>query len=295
MTRPPSTFLTRRERIAGALAGLVLGDALGAPVENLDATEISRLCPNGLSGLLPWPNERKKTGQVTDDSEMALLVTRSLIVRGFPDFDDLAYRLGEWGKNRSDLGPSTSRALDALRRNVRWTESGSDDLPSSGCLPRCAPLSFLLSGQDLIDKSICFCQMTHLHPLAVASVVFLNQIIEQLVNSAYPPVDLVFILTSLQTQQDDTIKKIWSGQEQHIGATNVLVEAIHSLMQSKNPRQALSTAVLAGGDTDTRGAVAGLLAGAYWGAATLPRTWINDCPTAQEALALGYQLADLNK
>jgi ADP-ribosyl-[dinitrogen reductase] hydrolase len=41
----------------------------------------------------------------------------------------------------------------------------------------------------------------------------------------------------------------------------------------------LVDAVSLGGDTDTRGAVAGLLAGTRWGFAALPVRWVDGCFT----------------
>jgi ADP-ribosyl-[dinitrogen reductase] hydrolase len=73
------------------------------------------------------------------------------------------------------------------------------------------------------------------------------------------------------------------GKRSEPGAVLVLAEAFRFVQKAQTAEQAIVDAVTFGGDTDTRGAVAGALAGARWGAKTLPQRWIDQCLASTEA------------
>lgn len=94
---------TREDRIVGVPVGLAIGDALGAPVENLTGDQILRTHPHGISNYIGNP-----PGAVTDDTEMALVVAQAFLERGRLDLDHLTHRLVTWSRTTgTHLGPST--------------------------------------------------------------------------------------------------------------------------------------------------------------------------------------------
>src|SRR5436309_15678346 len=90
----------RSHRVAGALVGSAVGDALGAPFEFGPPGRFSARFPVPARGVhtemcgggsLGW-----EPGEFTDDTQMALLVAQSLAERGELDEADLFDRFRAW-------------------------------------------------------------------------------------------------------------------------------------------------------------------------------------------------------
>jgi ADP-ribosylglycohydrolase len=125
----------RRDRALGALYGLAVGDALGMPTQLLPRAEVARRF-GVLSWFEPGPADHPiaaglPAGRVTDDTDQALIVARLLVEGGgHVDAEALAARLREWQERMRAagsldlLGPSTTRALEALARGVPAAEAG---------------------------------------------------------------------------------------------------------------------------------------------------------------------------
>ena len=129
--RPPRTPVpgratTMEERALGALLGLAIGDALGMPTQLLSREQIVANYGPVLAGFEPAPPGHPiaagmKAGQVTDDTEQAVIVAQVLVSGGgVIDGRELAARLVAWeaemrARGSLDLlGPSTRRALADL-------------------------------------------------------------------------------------------------------------------------------------------------------------------------------------
>lgn len=286
------------DRISGALLGLAIGDALGAPFENMTHEEILRKCPQGVRDFAEGGNPHYRPGQGTDDTELALLVCYSLMENQGLNMQDIAERLVSWGKRQPNLGPSTGTGLRALEAGVPYREAGNLETPSSGCLPRCAPLALVMPKSCLVPATIECCLPTHRHPLAIAASVTQNILLNRLIGGfqweqiqsrfdEYPganqDVDLLPILEALNCEF------------QAPGAVDVLAEAFRCVAGAASAEGALALAVEMGGDTDTRGAVAGALAGARWGASALPQRWISSCEYCEEISQIVPAFLDLRR
>jgi ADP-ribosylglycohydrolase len=120
-----------RDRARGALYGLAIGDALGMPTESLSREQITARWGPMLTGFEPAPPGHPiaggmSAGAVTDDTEQAVLLARLLVDgNGMIGARELANALVGWEQDmtargsRSLLGPSTKRAVDAVRRGRR--------------------------------------------------------------------------------------------------------------------------------------------------------------------------------
>src|SRR3954465_15563855 len=106
----------RSHRVAGALVGSAVGDALGAPFEFGP--------PGRFSARFPSPTRGSKTemcgggpfdwepGEFTDDTQMALLVATSLVERSCLDEADVFDRFRTWLKGGPpDVGNQTRAVL----------------------------------------------------------------------------------------------------------------------------------------------------------------------------------------
>jgi ADP-ribosyl-[dinitrogen reductase] hydrolase len=113
----------RQRRVAGALIGSVVGDALGAPFEFGPARAYSRRFPAPARGVASemcggggW-----EPGEFTDDSQMALLVADSLIACDGLDEADMFDRFCRWAAaDPKDVGIQTAAVL---RSGLSWQEA----------------------------------------------------------------------------------------------------------------------------------------------------------------------------
>jgi ADP-ribosylglycohydrolase len=90
----------------------------------------------------------------------------------------------------------------------------------------------------------------------------------------------------LKVEGSDKIMGALGGSFHLKGCVDVLAEAVRVVAEAESAEEAIVSAVSLGGDTDTRGAVAGALAGGRWGLKAIPVRWIRKCPDAREALRL---------
>src|SRR5579883_3265542 len=117
----------RLARVQGCLLGQVAGDALGALVEFASARQIAARYPDSGPRLLADGGPHNIiAGQPTDDSELALLLARSIVARGAIDPEQIAAAYAWWYRGDTghgvspawsppfDVGGTTARALSAI-------------------------------------------------------------------------------------------------------------------------------------------------------------------------------------
>src|SRR5438105_4020531 len=114
----------RSHRVAGALVGSAVGDALGAPFEFGPPRQFSARFPTAARGVqtemcgggsLGWAR-----GQFTDDTQMALIVAQSLAERGGLDEADVFARFRAWAQAEPpDVGNQTRAVLGS---GLPWQE-----------------------------------------------------------------------------------------------------------------------------------------------------------------------------
>lgn len=168
-------MMASRDRAAGSLFGLALGDALAAPVEFIrSADEIARRYPP--SGPTAPGGD---PARVTDDTQMALAVGEALLAAGRP-FTAVAIegplRAAFIAWNRSpenDRAPGLTcmRACDGLERGLPWVAATVADSKGCGANMRVAPVG-LLAGVDATTRAALAqfqAALTHGHPTALAA------------------------------------------------------------------------------------------------------------------------------
>jgi len=137
------------DRARGVLLGLACGDALGRPVEFKSASKIS--AEHGrLDEMIGHGTWNQPAGTITDDTEQALCIARSLVEQQTFDPADVADRFVAWyDTGPFDIGGMTRRALTQLKRGDEWDKAGQQVWEQSpegqnagnGSVMRCAPLA----------------------------------------------------------------------------------------------------------------------------------------------------------
>ncbi len=282
-------MITREDRYLGCLIGLACGDALGGPVEFDTRAQMDERFPDGLREFIGGGWLELFPGEITDDTQMALDVARSLAA--FPDvnMDDMAARFLAWRNSEpKDIGNTTRDALDRMARGVPWDEAGEQahisrgprDSAGNGAIMRCAPIAmrFRANPARVRSVSIDVSRITHANPLCTWASVAVDQAIADLLDGA--PIASAIAASAHGIDNTDVVDSIAHAQSATRDETksggfvlDTLSAAYWSLSQTNTFEEAVVAAVGLGGDTDTTGAVTGALAGAHYGYAAIPERW----------------------
>ncbi|MDD4038943.1 MAG: ADP-ribosylglycohydrolase family protein, partial [Sphaerochaeta sp.] len=73
---------TLYERALGSLLGSFVGDAFGAQTEFKREKDILKLFPSGIREMDDCERTVGKVGEITDDSEMAIMMLQSILSNG---------------------------------------------------------------------------------------------------------------------------------------------------------------------------------------------------------------------
>jgi ADP-ribosyl-[dinitrogen reductase] hydrolase len=118
------TGVSLRDRYAGTLLGLACGDALGGPLEFLKRDEFAGRFPTGVTEFMGGGWLELDPGEVTDDTQQALIVAESLTENGL-DLGRLAAGLIAWFRGGpKDIGSTTRIALEALAAGAAPLDAG---------------------------------------------------------------------------------------------------------------------------------------------------------------------------
>lgn len=180
---------SRDAALLGPLLGMAVGDALGTTYEfeRIEQPDYPALATGPATDVVGGGPFDLKPGQVTDDTQMAICIARSLMHRptGAAELDlaDLAQRYVTWFQHAFDVGNQTGAALRAMENGTSVTRAGRDvwhaggrRAAGNGSLMRTAPIGVALAnagGQRVIEESLADSLLTHADPrCALACAIF---------------------------------------------------------------------------------------------------------------------------
>jgi ADP-ribosyl-[dinitrogen reductase] hydrolase len=291
-----ASYEQRRDRIAGGLQGLLIGDALGVPYEFHDAADIPSLSLIDFDPPTDFPRSHSGVppGTWSDDGAQALCLLSSLITCNGLDLRNFAGQLLNWANwgylavdgHVFDIGVQTYHALEKLKAGVPPEQSGpkGEHANGNGALMRVLPLALWHRGDDqsLIDMAARQCLPTHGHPRsAVACAMYCLWARAELagVPSSWEQADA--LLRSLgpsvglpAAEIDLVLDPV---QLQQVNGTGYVVDTLWSarlvLGDTQDYADAVRRAIALGNDTDTTAAVAGGIAGIRFGLSGIPASW----------------------
>jgi ADP-ribosylglycohydrolase len=291
----------------GVLWGQAVGDALGTTVE-FESAQRARL-PRGA-----WPREvvgggpfGLVAGQVTDDTELALALARSLAKHGRYDEEEVAAAYASWrASGPFDCGQATDTAFGrglvpgpGLAERMR--QRASQKTQANGSLMRSSPLGVFgatLPRPALAELARADSRLSHPDPVCQAAcAVFVTTIADALAGAT----DLYAraVAFARDTPVHDTLLAAATGvpvsDGEHQGWVRVALQHAFFHLQRQTPfEEALVTVISHGGDTDTNAAIVGALLGAAQGVEAIPSRWretVRACPSPRPA---EYHCADLD-
>jgi len=261
-------------RAKGAFLGLALGDALGATTEFMTPAEIRarfkvhrKIVGGGWLYLKP--------GKVTDDTEMSLHLGRALTLAGTWDLRGIADQFVAWMKSRPvDIGATCRRGIRDYLFDGRLETPYKEWDAGNGAAMRMAPVALFTLGDP---ERLCRCaleqaRITHNHPLSDAACVTIGRMVQAAILGADR-----FALHALTRElvADYPIFR-FNDYRGHAGAyvVETLQTVFNYLFTTATFEECLIGVVNQGGDADTTGAIAGMIAGAFYGLESLPGRWL---------------------
>lgn len=277
-----------KDRVAGAMYGVAVGDALGGPLEFMTEAEIkekygviTEMIGGGWLNLAP--------GETTDDTAMTLAVAEGIMAAGenYKDREAVAAEVGrnyiEWYHgNPKDIGATCAAVIanvDASGRclldgwldaAIEYDELSGGKSGGNGALMRAVPAAIIYNDDDdgkTMWKALAL--MTHWDHKAADLVVDYSRFISKSVRC-----------TDAFDDYRELIKKYRRPTSQPTGYSfDSLSVALYAYGAcSADFRTAVERAVNQGGDADTIGAITGGMAGACQGYSDIPPEWIAALP-----------------
>lgn len=263
-----------RERAQAAFIGMAVGDALGATVEFMTATEIA--AKYGVFKEMTgggWL--RLKPGQVTDDTEMALCIARAVLKNQSWSREAIAQEFAAWLKSRPvDCG-------DTCRKGIRsYMLHGTLEVPynqwdgGNGAAMRMLPVAlFSFPDAELLKKyALEQAHLTHNQALSDAACICLGNLLHLILQGASK--------SRLRREVDGLVARFpgFNFVPYRGLATGYVVDTLqtvfHWFFKGTGFEDCLVGTVNQGGDADTTAAICGMLAGAYYGREAIPKRWL---------------------
>lgn len=306
------------ERAVAAFLGLALGDAYGRSLEFLQLPEVRQAPVILRSGTFRW----------TDDTHMSIYLARAVL--DLPagrrlDADAFGQAVGarfvEWADD--PLTPSTApgntclRGARAFRKHGDWQRSGDRGSDGCGAVMRILPVALAFEGAELVDAARISSLVTHAHPNAVEAAIAGAWLCRRAVQEGR--LDAALVAEAIRRLREEWA---WGGDvAESLEAALVLArrpaegwldeEAIPPGDGGWRSGSALGLAVAAAlqfggqgfgvaidkatrieGDSDSVGALAGMLLGAAHGTRVLPPDWLEILPDREELEGLARALAE---
>lgn len=299
-----------KKKWTDGIMGVLIGDALGNPVQFMSREKVKMRGP--VKGMEAGGVFHMPAGCWTDDGSMTLASMDSILEMGYVDPEDLMDRFILWDQEGKytptgrayDQGITCMDALDRYRRGKKWDACGrtGEKANGNGALMRILPICLYAADRQekagMTDREAmilvhCATFLTHNHLRAcMAGGLYyfmvreilrqeggtLTEILQRGLDqgmACYEEEDLdserihfsrIMDLDALSRAGEDQIRS--SGYVIH-----TLEAALWSLVTTDSLEEALLKVVNLGEDADTTGAVAGGLAGLYYGYSAVPEAW----------------------
>lgn len=268
----------RIARAEAAYLGLALGDALGATVEFLTPREIKY--QYGIHREIRgggWLNI--KSGQVTDDTTMALALGAAILADGGEVRAlSCARAFDAWMRGKPvDIGNTVRRNLIAFRRSGYPSATPSEFDAGNGAAMRGLPVALvtLAQGEAAVRAAVrAQAHVTHHNPVSDAACEFITFAVQDFVRGE-----------SLRSVYRNRICPLIADypefafrRRRRENPSGWIVETMQAVLQSLLETDSVESCLVdvtnRGGDADTTGAIAGMLAGALYGPESLPPRWL---------------------
>lgn len=281
------------ERVLGAMYGVAVGDALGGPVEFMDADAIARqygildtMVGGGWLSLSP--------GETTDDTAMTLAVAEGIMANPDRPVGPIGENFISWAQSGpKDIGGTCSSAIARASQLLKcgsstpeeaWREASLEVVHDNGgrsggngALMRTAPV-----GCAYFREADCY-----LHAREIAEMTHLDEASSEICASYSKAIMLYTRDKGADAEAE--VKKLaamltrWKAPRAALSPSGWVVDSMECALRAireadGDTETAIVTAINYGGDADTIGAITGGLIGARKGIDSIPKEWLAALP-----------------
>ncbi len=308
------------DRFRGALLGVLVGDALGAPYETWSGADVvADMKRRGGLTLFDYPDPWSKdgvfpAGRPTDDSELTAALAESLLITGGINMEDQHARFkravsGEsilWDGPAIGFGRNTKQTLAFDTHAASVASDAVPLVPSNGSVMRSAPLALFYHRREheLNTAARASAQVTHRHPVAIEASAFFALVLSAVL-AGHEFEDAVIDAYGYGEFMDEIYeplieKKLYRPNippkfPARGGAVLTLEAAFWAFENASSFKNGIEKVVALGGDTDTYAAVAGALLGARYGESGIPPEWLQGVKGTDRMRRLADKLYERNQ
>lgn len=282
------------------LFGVVVGDALGVPVEFKNRVKLKQ---QPVTDMIGYGTYDLPPGTFSDDSSLTFCLAEALTQQF--DLRTIASYFVEWAYGNYwtphgkvfDIGVATSHAISKLRDGIEPELAGGFEELSNGngSLMRILPLLFYTHDKAISDRFQLAKQVssiTHGHIRSVIACFYYLELARLLLMGknkldAYHSCnyEITNFLQSIKVNdlEIQCFKRILNNEineleEVEIASTGYVLHTLEAsiwcFLTTENYKDSVLKAVNLGNDTDTTGAVTGGISGLYYGFETIPEKWL---------------------
>ena len=295
------------------MMGLITGDALGVPVPFMSRSQIAKRPEGSVTGLESGGVFDMPEGTWSDDSSMAVATMVSLMEKGRLDTDDIMKRFASWlyDGEYTPFGQSFDEGITCSEAIGRYAETGDasscgrkgEHANGNGALMRILPVCLYYYAKQ---KYVCTSDDEAIYGIHAAAALTHDHLRSNICCGMY-----FFMVKSILDSSGSMQERLQSGidqgcryyardlgnlgelahldrikhldifamvSEREIRSSGYVIDSIEAavwcLITTATLRECLLKAVNLGDDTDTVAAIAGGLAGLYYGYEAIPEEWL---------------------
>jgi len=261
-----------------SFVGLAIGDALGATVEFMTANEIksrygvhNKIIGGGWLRLPP--------GKVTDDTSMSLALGQTIIETQRINPYDIAHSFSHWLKSKPvDVGYTIRRGIQHFRSTNNPCSPETDDAAGNGACMRSLPIAIAMLNryQNEVEKAVSYQNhVTHNNALSDAATCCVIKMIQMAILGK----DLGALFDGPVVDLINDYPEFNFHTSAVTNPSGYIVDTIRAVFQSLSTTDSFEACLVdvvnRGGDADTTGAIAGMIAGSIYELNEIPQDWIN--------------------
>ena len=296
----------RENKFYGALFGFCVGDMIGVPVEFSSRREREK---DMVQELRAYGTYHQPFGTWSDDTSLTLCLIDA-INKGFSlekvsDNFISYYEKADFTPHGEvfDIGNATRDAIEKMIRGVAPDKCGGDQETDNGngSLMRVLPLAFYgenLNSKDLIKLTEDVSALTHAHKRSKLACIF-YVVYAMLLIQGYGKAEaydkaVICVHKNCKKPYKDELKnfenilskKCITFSKEQIKSTGYVIDTLEAVLwcfyHADSYKETILNAVNLGGDTDTIAAIAGGIAGIYYGYVQIPDQWIQNISRKEE-------------
>lgn len=263
------------------MLGLIVADAVGVPFEFKARDTFT------VTGMTGYGTHYQPVGTWSDDSSMVLATLDSMIQNPRLDLDDIMERFVRWFDGNEycphgecfDIGHTTITAIGRYKDGYAPDRCGGRGYRDNGngSLMRILPIAFV---EHTVDDILALSSLTHAHEISRMSCRLYVQIAENLMSGMKKEEAITHLRCCVD--ECENIPKMKDYPREQIRSSGYVIDsfeaAVWSFVNSDSYQECVIKAVELGEDTDTVAAIAGGLAGIYYGIGGekgIPEEWID--------------------